>query len=355
MVFIRRNNLARTSLEYLTEFSDAFRASLVLADPETWASKFGIVESSNAPLIKYPIPLDAPGFKEFKGEMKYRRLYERALSMYMKTFQDGVEEVASIVEGNQFSGWGDAPGNMSRAWAEQDCVLAAEMLVGGLDANGDPINAAGPLLDYYADVDSRAVSTKRLFAVDHLCNPLDLGAGTFDNTMVTTPGEILSGQFFEDADNRFAQVNGFNGRPLGLRLVSALVDSRERTLFKRALEPDTLLETVNAVGARNATGDVVAAAVRNNMYKYVTYEPASLHRVGSTKYFYVFGARKDGSIPPPWVIQKQSTPEEIIRDKSSDYYKETNKISIGYRGEANVAAALPHAIIRVELQPDPED
>jgi hypothetical protein len=41
--------------------------------------------------------------------------------------------------------------------------------------------------------------------------------------------------------------------------------------------------------------------------------------------------------------------EEILHDKSSEMYKNTDRVAIGFRGRMNSAACLPHSIVRVQI------
>ena len=60
--------------------------------------------------------------------------------------------------------------------------------------------------------------------------------------------------------------------------------------------------------------------------------------------WYALALNKPGMMP--WIIQDDGAPEEIMRDKSSDFYKSTLKVSLAYVKRANGALALPQCIQR---------
>lgn len=334
--------VSRDAARALEEFSDEFRSALALAeDFPLWATAYGRFRSSNALKSTWPIPVDAAGYKEFNGDMKYRTLYARSASMIMKPWQDGVEEFASVIEAPDFLDWSGAPARMATEWRRLPNIMVADMLAtSSLD---------GPLLDFYRDADSNTASTRRLFAADHPFNIFKTSLGDFDNRLTTTEADILSGAFFDDAQDHFAQIMGPNGRPLGLKMIGGrcLVPHTRANLFRRALTFDTIVQSVNAAGAINPGSGAVAAVTQNNINKgSVSYDIAE--ELEDQDHFYIFGAGADpGNVP--WVVQQESSPEEIVNDKTSQRYRDTGKVSVGSRGQANVAALLPHRIARVEI------
>lgn len=329
--------VSKDALRALEEFSDEFRSALTLAPAETWAEQMGLVRRTDALKTTFPIPLDAAGYKELKGDIKFRNLYHRSLSMVTKEWYDGVEAKVIKIEAPDFGDWAGAPARMAAEWVRQPNILVAAMLaVSSYD---------GPLLDFYTDTDSNTVnSTYRLFNDAHLCNVLDSSAGTFDNTMDTTVADIQSGKCFDDLTDRFALVNGPNGRTLGLDLGQLLIPQGRKTLFKNTLEFDTLIRAVTAAGEVNTGSGAVAAVTQNNVYKGIKWTVGK--ELSSADYFY---ALCDKPELYPWAVQMGATPEEILHDKSSELYKRQRKVGVAYVGQMNSAAALPHGIIRVHI------
>lgn len=331
--------ISRDAAEALEEFSDAFRGVLALGDFEPWAAQFGFMNSSDSIKTTYPIPLDAAGYKEFKGQMKFRRLYERSLSMMTREWQDGVQEKESVITAPDFIGWQDAPANMAHEWQRFPNVLVADLLA------LDTFN--GPLLDFYADKESQTASTRRMFANDHPYNVFDVGLGTFQNYTTTTLAEIASGAFFDTAEQYFRGLKGPNGKPLGLAMTGGniLVPFTRSIAFRDALAQDTLIRTITAAGE-----DGVAAVTQSNLWKGTIGYTVS-DELTNQDYFYCIAKRVSGggSAPPPWIVQQESSPKEIVCDTNDQKYKDTLEVSVSYVGRANAAGALPHGILRVQI------
>jgi hypothetical protein len=332
MPILRYTSVSRTAARALEEFSDAFKGALALAPPEMWASEIALVVVTDALKTTFPIPLDSAGYHEFKGDMKYRALYNRALSMKSKKWQDGVQELAEIVEAPDFIDWQNQPAKMAVEWARLPNTLAAAVL------------EANPNLDFYRDPDTGTASSRALFADDHPCNVL-IGSDTFDNDKTTTVAKIRSGEFYDDVYTHYAGINGPNGKPMGLRASGGLVlcPVGRELLIKQSLESDTLINAVTNAGAPYGTSNVVAAVTEQNRHKGVMRHVVA-RELTSNDYLYTIGSGNEEC--HPLIIMQGASPEEFVHDKSSEMYKNHLKIAIAYVGDANVAAALPHKICR---------
>lgn len=331
--------VSRDASRALEEFSDQFRSALVLGDVVPWAEQLGFGDSSDALKTTYPIPLDAAGYKEFKGELKFRNLYHRSLSMVGKEWSDGVEIEIRKLEAPDFANWMGAPENMAREWLRLPNEMVASMLALG--------SLAGPLLDFYRDPDTETASARRLFATDHPYNVLDVGVGTFDNTMQVTTAEILSGAAFDEIAYYFSTIKGANGKPLGLRFDGGnlLVPSSRETLFEKALKDDLVIRAVSNAGVPDASANVVASVTTRNRHVGKSFTRAD--ELANQDHFYAFAAPRPGLYP--WIVQREASPEEIRFDKDSEEAKKTGKVKLAYKGAANAAACLPHGILRVEI------
>lgn len=333
--------VSRDAALALTEFADDFRSALTLADFELWAESLGYLRSSSALKSTFPIPVDAAGYKEFKGDNKYRTLYTRSLSMVQRRWQDGVEEFSDVIEAPDFGGWAEAPGNMAREWKRLPNVLVTELL--------ETSSLDGPLLDFYTDKDSGTASTRRLFAAGHPFNIFKDSVGSFDNRMNTTVAEIQSGAFFKAIRQYFRTLKGANGRPLGFRMGGGnlLLPVDREELFKEVLESDTLIRAISDDGTIDKGSGVVAAVNKNNIYK-GTLGYTVADELADQDHFYAIASGGD-PMNVPWVVQTESAPEEIVHDKTSERYKDTSKVSIAYRGKMNASPCLPHRIVRVHI------
>jgi hypothetical protein len=345
MPFVPYTQTSRTAARALEEFDESFRGALAVAEPEElWAAKHGFILSSDSLKTTFPIPLDAAGYKEFKGEAKYRSLYMRAISIFNdKTWQDGFEEFAAIVESNEFIGWGEQPGNMAKEWSR----LPNELVAAVLEAN--------PNLELYRDPDTGTLTSRALFADDHPCNILNSSIGTFDNNIGTTVAKIFNGQFFEEIKTYARSIKGPNGKPMRFRADGGMIlcNGTREQLLAEALSQDTLIRAIKSDGTASppaAPGATVAAAVtQHNRHKgSMGYTVCDELTSASDNVLYVIlaGGPADNH---PWAVLQESAPEVNILDKSSDKYVNTHKISYSAHGKCKAAALLPHRIVKVTI------
>lgn len=345
--------ISKDASRAIEEFSDQFSTALVLAEPDNW-DDLGLSYSlaNAAAQVTFPLPIDAAGYKEFKGEIKYRSLYTRSMSFRTKEWSDGVREKARVIESDQFSGWLQAPQNMARAWRQLPLTLLAALLQGDAPATNAPAAYTGPLLDLYKDKDSNTASTRTLFADDHPVNIFEPAYGTFDNLRTTTHADLLNGNWFKDLASYAASVRGANGMPLDVTVTGAtiLAPTSFTHELKSYLENDTLITAVSNAGVQNATSNVVAAANRKNLaYGLVTPREVKEFSVANgwdQVFFVVLGGNPELY---PWVALSDSAPEERLFDKSSEHYRNTGEVKVGYIGNANVGAAMPHRIVRYQF------
>lgn len=335
------NLVSRDAAQSLTEYSDEFRTALTLGEFTPWAAELGFVRTTNALRTVWPIPLDAAGYKELKGDIKFRRLYSRSMSMISKTWYDGVQEKAAIIEAPDFIGWGEQPAAMAAEWQRQPNEIVADLLA----AN----SFDGPLLDLYKDPDVQGSSSTVHLFDEHPYNVLLPDLGTFDNRITCTEAQIASGEVFDLIDEHFRNIMAADGKKrLGLTLTGGklYVPATRNTAFKNVLNFDTLIRTVAADGTINPSSGAVAAVTQNNAYKN-TFGFSVADELQSQDYFYARAAGRPGL--HPIVIQTKGAPEEILHDKSSEMYKRSLEVGVAYVGEMNAGAALPHSIVRVEI------
>lgn len=332
--------VSRDAARALEEFSDEMRSALALGEVEQWAMTLGFGRVTNALKTTFPIPLDAAGYKELKGDIKFRNLYHRSLSMTTKEWSDGVEAKARVVEAPDFGDWAGQPAKMAFEWQRLPNEIVATMLAVS--------SYSGPFLDFYRDPEHGDASARRLFATDHPCNVLDDSFGTFNNTTTTTVADILNGKFFKAASAYFRSIKGPNGKPLGLKLRggNVLVPAARDELFQEALQQERLIRAVSSAGAVDATSSVVAVSESENRFR-GTIGQHTADELSSDDYFYCIAAGVPGL--HPWIIQTEGSPEEFLHDKSSELYKRSRKIGIAYVGNMGAAACLPQPILRVQI------
>lgn len=343
MPFVPYTAGSRTATRALEQFDESFRGALAVADPDSlWAAQHGLVLSTDALKTTFPIPLDAAGYKEFKGDIKYRSLYMRAISVFNdKTWQDGVEELASIIELPDFIGWNAQPAAMAKEWLRLPNTLVAAVL------------EANPNLEIYRDPDTGTLTARALFASDHPSNILKSGVGTIDNDRTTTVAAILNGTFFSDLKAYARSIKGPNGQPMGIRAQGGTIicnGSREE-LLDEATKQDQIIKAVSNAGViapPGSPGTVAAAVVQRNRHMgLLSYVAADELTSASDDYLYCILTGNPEA--HPWVVMQESAPEVIIQDKSDAKYKTSLKVSYSSHGQAKAAAMLPHRIVRYTI------
>jgi hypothetical protein len=293
----------------LREFSEEFVMALVQSAVEPWAKTHGLYRASRALRTTFPVPVSAAGYKDFQGDLKYRALFEKSIDLLQKIWQDGVSELASIIEAPDFTGWAGQPAAM--AMAAQS--LANEIIAGQLEAN--PTGWDG----------------KSFFAGDHPFNVFDSSVGTYDND-IGGAGTSPTAENLALAMVNFDKMKGPNGKPLGLQMTHVLHPPSQRQTWKKLLEQDLLIQTVGS-----SFGAV------NNIYKGMVTPICSYELTDSDKW-YPLALNKPGM--HPWIVQDEGAPEEIRQDKTDALYKTSLKVGIAYILRGNGALALPQCVQR---------
>lgn len=305
--------VSRDAQEALTEFSTEFDQALALADPNVWARRFGLWLTSKAIMTRFPIPVSAAGYKERKGDAKFRSLYEKTIGLKSKEWQDGVSEFSRVIEAPDFIGWAGEPARIAREGNRQPNLLVADVLEGN------------PTLEF---------DGKALFADDHPVNIFQSEFGTFDNDHTDTLAHVTDGTFFKTVLQRFGEKKGPNGRPMGLKFTTVLGPPALTQTFKDPLENDQLIITI-----ASSFGPV------NNRFKNVV-EYIECPEFTATDTVYCLDGQAGCY---PWVGRDGGSPDEIVFDKNSDMWKLTGKLAISYVLEMEAGAALPHGIERITL------
>jgi phage major head subunit gpT-like protein len=303
---VEYNQISKDAQRALEEFSEEFSAALAQSPVEQWAKERGLYRPSRALKTTFPIPVSAAGYEEFKGDVKYRSLFQKSLELIPKTWQDGVAELAATVEAPDFIGWTEEPARIAMAGAS----LANEIIAGLLEAN--PVCWDG----------------ENFFDTSHPYNVFETGIGTFTNIATGTPGVTA----LSAAKQNFREIKAANGKPLGLRMTHLLVPAAQEEAWKDVLEQDMVIQAINAGAAFGAV---------NNRHK-GTVELIVSDELTDEGKFYPLALNKPGMWP--WLSQDEGSPEEIRSDKSSALYATTLKVGVAYILRGNGALALPHCI-----------
>lgn len=343
-------NLPRDVQQAITQFSTDFDTAFALGGVDMWAQEVGYVFDSDALRTTFPLPLGAAGYRLRDGDDKMRRLYERSFSMQTEEWTDGVHEKASIVEAaDAFIGWSNEPANMAAEALRMPNVLAADLL------------ARNPYLDFYRveNTGGSVASSRRLFANDHPYNVLRSSVGTFDNLWAAgdtkygaTVPATLNATLLKQVRQHFRSIKGPNGRPLGLRFAGFLVAADHEEEALDAFARDSVVELITAssvnvggvampnrfIGTKVLVGDELTGTLPSGT-------------TGDADHVYAFAVKAGGKAPAPFVVQRRGVPEEIRYDKDSELYKNTGLVGVKYVLQLGSGAALPHAILRIDLTP----
>ncbi len=305
----------------LEEFSEAFAVAFAAQDVESWAKELGLAATSAALKTTYPVPVSAAGYDEFKGDIKYRSLYQKSLELIPKTWQDGVAELASIVEAPDFIGWPSEPAAIAAAAMALPNEIIAEQL------EDNPV----------------CWDAQNYFDTDHPVNVFDSDAGVFVNDLEysdSTQAGLIEALRLSDLTFRTIpkpSKNTARPRMLGLRLTEVLAPPALSRSFFDVLNWDQLILT-------NGSGSNFGAV--NNPYKGLV-ALRVCNELTDPDTFYTVARNIPGM--HPWIVQDEGSPEEILHDKTSALYKSQLKVGVAYILRGNGKLAMPHAMQRFTL------
>jgi len=279
---------------------------------DQWARELGYSRTVANPATKstFPVPVSAALYAEFKGDVKYRSLFQKSISLISKTWQDGVAELATIVEAPDFVGWADQPAAMAHAAMS----LINEIIAGRLEEN--PLCWDG--VTFFNDA--------------HPVNYFDTDFGVFDNDF-TGAGTAPSIANLKLAKQRFRDLKAPNGKPLGLRMTHLLAPSSQEETWKDFLDQDMMIQAIGggSFGAvDNRHKGTVKLVISDELTNQSRWYPLALNKPGMW----------------PWIVQDSGTPETMIHDKESALYQAQLKVGLASILHGNGEVGLPHPIQR---------
>lgn len=299
----------------LTEFKEDFAMAYTqeVTPAEDWAKQLGLAITSKALKTKFPVPVSAAGYKEFEGDIKYRSVFEKSFELVPKTWQDGVAELASIVEAPDFIGWPGQPEAMAAAAR----ALPNEILAELLHANG-----------------THVLDGLSFFHASHKVNILDDNMGTFANTFSGAP-TAASATALETAKTNMRKIKAANGKPMGLRLTHVMCHSDKEETWRNILERDLIIE---------ASGSNFGAVDNRHKGTVKLIVVDTFPAAWPAAQWLALGLNKPGMYP--WVVQDEGTPETILQTKDDALYKTQLKVGFASILRGNGGLALPHCIHR---------
>lgn len=296
----------------LTMYEDEFVASLIgVATP--WARSIGGYKMSKGK-VRWPISFRAAGYKAFEGEVLYRTSGSKFFEIIPRTWQDGVADLASVIEAPDWIGWNEEPTAMALDSVRINNRWVADLLA-----------ANGVIWD-----------GKAFFATDHPANVLKTpaeGTKTFSNTHTSA---LISKAYLSAMKTFHGKVPDASGGTLGTRLTKILCHIDEEQEWRDVLESDILVEAVKEGAA------VVGGASVDNRHK-GTVELEVGDELTSGTFYGI-----SGNLPSlkPWITVDDGTPETIINDKESSLYKTTLKIGFASIKRGYAGLAMPQAAHR---------
>ncbi len=306
---IEYNLISTDAQAALEEFRQDFAMALAQGGVESWARELGLFNVSKALKTTYPVPVHAALYEEFKGDMRYRSLFEKSIELIPKTWQDGVAELASIIEAPDFIGWGEQPAAMAAAALS----LENEIITTVLEAGTTTVCWDG---EYFFDT-------------DHPVNVFDLAIGTDWSNYITTSA-TFGVTNLALAKKMFRGLKGPNNKPLGLRMTHLVVPAALEEAARDLLERDMIIESSIAMPNRHM--GTVKLVIADELTSDIAFYALALNKVGMK----------------PWIVQTQGAPEMIVQDKGSHLYATTLKVGVSSILRGNGGLALPHCVIKFD-------
>jgi hypothetical protein len=337
--------ISRDAQIALTEFNEAFMLALTQDDEEPWAEELGYPSVSDAPRVRFPIPISETGYKEFTGNIEYKALSEKSLELIPIVWENAISELADVIEAPDFIGWGNKPNDM----AKEAVGLSNDLIAKAIIANGPTWEKNDGSINFFQ---SSSTSTPSFSVGDHPYNIFDAARGGFDNDY--TGATLPSTQNLQVSRTRFRRLLAPNGRILGVRLFAILAPPAQEEIWRNILEQDLIIQALPLNATQGDGSESTSFGAVSNRHKGSvqlriidqlggSYTSPITGATGSDVLWYPLGA-KQGMYP--WVTHRQTTPEVIIRDKNSDYYKTTRRISMAHILKAQGGLAMPQLLQR---------
>lgn len=303
------NLISSDAQRALEDFAEDFALALTQPGVDQWAKENGLYRASRALKTTYPVPVSAAGYAEFKGDVKYRDVFQKSLSLIPKTWQDGVAELASVIEAPDFVGWTSEPAAIAAAAS----ALLNQIIADAIAANDTCWDGSA----FFADA--------------HPYNVFDSSVGTYDNDFAGA-GTTLSTANIALAKSYFRKIKAPNGKPLGLRMTHVLVPAALEETAKDRFEQDMVIQAVGSTygAVDNRHKGTVKIIVSDELADDSKWYPLALNKPGMV----------------PWIVQDEGAPEEIRSDKTSHLYQTTLKVGVAYVLRGNGVLALPQCMQR---------
>lgn len=327
----------------LEQFSSAFESAFAAVEAANfWAYQFGHVETSDQLLLTYPMSISAAGYKERRGDDAARDMYERAISVTPTVWVDGVKAQKERLRQRDFA---------TQAWAGEAARIAVE---GRRHANilAARMLHSNPNLQLYKDATLGIDAGIPLFSDSHQANIFDTAVGTYKNVLLGGGTDFAGGAIDAAMMKAVLQhgrtgIKSPNGTPRPVVYSHMLVHPEHEQAAKDFLESDLIRTTILEGGVGPNTNLNTNNRFKNLIKLVVCDELAQVPGVDEDKIYFIDA----GNGAKPWILQDSGSPEENMFDESSEFCKNTGMVKVTYAMRMAVTAALPQAILRVDLTP----
>jgi hypothetical protein len=277
-------------------------------------------------VARFPVPINAAGYKKHEGEIQYRRLSSKTFDMEFGVWSDGVEEKVTTLMSNQWTGWMSQPAAMARASREFEGEQAALALENGLTElswDGVPF-----------------------FSASHPINVFDASFGVQSNVMYNaTPSNTT----LDALEERFAAMQGPDGKELGLQLSGLLYPGALAASWQNIIGPLNGAQIVAPDGEVNPfrwRGRISGKRVRDFTLPTVYYAVATnrpdIKPLAAMRKL----APATVNMSTGMVTVGADDIETFIHDMSHPDYEKTGCVGIGKKKYFGARTAIHTAIIR---------
>jgi len=285
-----------------------------------------VTAGPNTTVARFPVPLNAAGYKAHEGEIRYRQLSEKTFDVGFAVWSDGVMEKVTNLMSNEWSGWGSQPAAMARAALFLEGERAAAALEAGLTfTSWDGVT---------------------FFNASHPVNIFDSSKGVQSNVKYSA---TVGNTTLDALRDQIRKMKGPDGRELGLDLTGLLYPTDLATSWENVIGP------LNGAAIVAPDGETNPFRWRGRIWGKRVWQFSS-----STVYYAVATNRPD--VKPLAGMRKLAPravnmatgmvsvgPDDIetfVRDMTHPEYEKTGSVGIGKKKYYEARTGIHTCIIR---------
>lgn len=312
----------------LISFEGAFQTAME-SRPKLWLRPELIETVTAGPMTtiaRFPVPLNAAGYKKHNGEIRYRQLASKTFDMTFDVWSDGVQEKVTNLMSNDWTGWGSQPAAMAMQAQLFPGKRAAVALEGGLTfTSWDGVT---------------------FFSASHPVNIFDSSFGTQSNVKYSA---AVGNTTLDELRDQLWGMKGPDGEELGLELTGLLYPTALASAWENVIGPLNGAAIVAPDGEINPFrwkgriwGDRVTNFTLPTVYYAVaTNRPDIKPLAGMAKL-----APAGVNMATGAVTVGNSNIETFVHDMTHADYEKTGCVSIGKKMYYEARTAIHTCIIR---------